>query len=262
MKTRVAASLIAIVLLRLTAAAQSPVNQARVADAHGTVEKKLNPTDARWQKVSVGDVLSPAASIRTGANSAVLLALHDRHNLRIGEQTELQLKELGQNRSYLFDLIRGEIWSFVNKARQPAKYEVETPSTVLGVTGTLFSVEHNTKTDESETTVAAGSVSVGRGASAQSVAMGFQTKVRKGQNAPAQVRPLDPHMRMMWQHMRQNESWTTAAGDKKIDPQTEARVQELKDQRAQQQEQLQKLQQQRQQQKKGAAKAKASEKKP
>jgi hypothetical protein len=93
----------------------------------------------------------------------VLLVFSDKHAFRIGQRAEVQLKELGQSSSYSFELLGGQIWSFVNKARKPAKYEVETPSTVLGVSGTLFSVDHNSQTNESEISVADGEVSARQG---------------------------------------------------------------------------------------------------
>lgn len=144
MKVRLTTLLLTFALSGVCAQAQT--NQARVADAYGSVEKRLSPTDTRWQPVSIGDLLTPSSTVRTGANSAALLILPDKHAFRIGERGEVQLKELGQNRSYSFEVLKGQIWSFVDKARKPAKYGIETPSTVLGVSGRS---ENWTKKNES-----------------------------------------------------------------------------------------------------------------
>ena len=72
---------------------------------------------------------------------------------------------MGQNNSAtISSFIEGEIWSFVNKARKPTKYEVETTSTVLGVSGTLFNISHNRSTPTSlDMSVADGVVSLRQG---------------------------------------------------------------------------------------------------
>jgi len=208
--------------------------QARVSDAVGTVEKKVS-SSAQWQTVSVGDVLSPDTSLRTGTNSAILLAFPDRHVVRIGEYSELRLRELGQNSSYSFQLLNGQIWSFVNKAKKPAKYDVETPSTVLGVSGTLFHVNHDTQTNESNISVADGVVSVGRGSAVQRVQKGFQTRVRQGQTGRASVTKLDTKAREMWDHLRKSENWTKGNAAPQINRQTESRLRTLQEERSQRQ---------------------------
>src|SRR2546428_12926646 len=110
MHIRLIQVLVAFVLWNLSAQAQT--DQVRIADAYGSVEKRLSPADTRWQPVSVGDLLTATSSIRTAGNSAVLLIFPDKHAFRIGERAEVQLKELGQSNSYSFELLRGQIWSF------------------------------------------------------------------------------------------------------------------------------------------------------
>jgi hypothetical protein len=107
-------------------------------DAFGQVEKKVG---SGWKKVSVGDVLPEATTIRTGAGGAALLLLLDGgHRVRIGEKTTVTLAKLGEGKNFSLQVLGGQVWSLVRKASQPASFRVETPSAVAGVTGTLFGV--------------------------------------------------------------------------------------------------------------------------
>ncbi len=250
-----------LIIMMFAASGHAQANQARVADAYGAVEKKLNPADARWQSVNIGDMLNPSAVVRTGPGSAALLVFPDKHAFRIGERAEVQLKELGQNNSYSFEVLRGQIWSFVNKAKKPAKYEVETPSTVLGVSGTLFTVEHDAQANESEVSVADGTVNAGRGAAAQRVEKGYQLRLRRGQ-AGGVPQKHDNHTKQMWSTIQQSEAWTKGNATAKLNREAEEKIRALKEQRRQEQAvQQRRAQQQQQKQQKKEQKKKQAPKK-
>jgi len=209
-------------------AAQTAGARTRVADAYGKAEKRLSVTDTKWTPINVSDLLGPDATIRTGDNAAVILVFPDKHAFRIGEGAEVRLKEVGQNRSYSFELIKGEVWSFVNKAKKPAKYEVETPSTVLGVSGTLFSVDHDPGADESEVSVAEGEVNMRQGGATHRIGKGFMTRLRRGQVDPARLEQHNDSIRQMWEHLQQSENWTKGSDAPKLNKQTEQRLRTLK----------------------------------
>jgi hypothetical protein len=257
MKERI--TLFLTILFAWNLCAQAQTDRARVIDAHGTVQKRVNPAVLRLQPVSIGDLLPPDSVVRTGPNSAALLMLPDKHTFRIGERTEVHLKEVGLNKSYSFEVIRGQIWSFVDKAAKPAKYEVETPSTVLGVSGTLFSVEHNVQTNESEVTVNDGQVAVHQGNMVHQVGKGYQVRLRKGQTTPAVVEKHDNGTKKMWDHLQKTESWTTKNNDPKISADSEDQLRAIQTERqqaqqAERQQQRQEKQQARQKQNKKGAK--------
>jgi hypothetical protein len=247
MKPRIA--LLVSLLLGLGICAQAQTDRARVADAHGTVQKRSSPADTRVQPVSIGDLLLPESVVRTGPDSAALLILPDKHNFRIGERAEVHLKELGQSKSYSFEVIRGQIWSFVDKAGKPAKYEVETPSTVLGVSGTLFSVSHNAQTTQSEVTVADGQVSVRQGSMVHQVGKGYMLRLRRGQTAPAMVEKHDAGTKKMWDHLQKTENWTTKNANPKISQDSESELRAIQAERQQEQQRLQNEKKQLQEQK-------------
>jgi hypothetical protein len=235
-------------LLAWSIRAQAQTDRARVADAHGTVQSRSNPADTRLRPVSIGDLLLPDSIVRTGPNSAALLILPDKHTFRIGERSEVHLKELGQNKSYSFEVLRGQIWSFVDKAAKPAKYEVETPSTVLGVSGTLFSVEHRVQTGQSEVTVADGQVSVHQDNMVHQVGKGYLLRIRRGQTTPATPEKHDAGTKKMWDHLQKQESWTAKNNNPKISPDSEDQLRAIQTERQQEEQQLQREKQQRQQQ--------------
>src|SRR5689334_11788257 len=109
----------------------APSERAKVEDAFGTAQKQIGGDKAAWKNISVGDLLAPQTTVKTGENSAVLLQLPDQHVLRVGAGTTVVLKELGKDKSFSFNVLSGRVWSYVRHASNPAKYEVETPSAVV-----------------------------------------------------------------------------------------------------------------------------------
>ena len=86
--------------------------------------------------------------LRTGSNGAALLQLPHNHLMRVGAGTTLVLRQLNDANQFSFKVLSGQVWSLVRKANHPTKYEVETPSAVAGVTGTIFSVSADAQTGE------------------------------------------------------------------------------------------------------------------
>jgi hypothetical protein len=190
--------------------AQTP--RAKAADVRGRAEQRAGKRqEDRWSPIKGGDLLSADSTVRTAADSAVLLVLPDEHVVRIGENTVLDLKELGENNSFSFALLAGRIWSFVDKAKKPAKYEVETPSTILGVSGTLFSVAHDEGSDDTEVSVDEGQVRLRQGQTSKNVDAGSQLRVprdRLEQTTPVMHTPATA---AMWKAIR-SEKWAAPGG--------------------------------------------------
>ena len=181
--------------------------KAKVTDAFGTAQKRSGSATAAWQDISVGDLLPTQTTVKTGDDSAVLLQLPDEHVLRVGANTTIELRELGANKSFSFRVVSGRIWSLVEKASKPAKYEVETPSAVAGVEGTLFSVFHEEDTQQTAVSTDEGQVNVRQGSQSVKVGAGYSTRLRRNQRVPPQVFEHPPAMKQMWQMMHQRETW-------------------------------------------------------
>jgi hypothetical protein len=200
-----------------------PAERAKVVDAFGTVQKLLGDEKAKWQNVNVGDLLPTQTTLKTGDNSAVLLLLPDQHVFRIGAQTTLQLRQLGKDKEFSFHVIRGRIWSFVRRAEKPAKYEIETPSAVVGVSGTVFSVFHDPSSDQTTVSTEQGEVQIRQGANTIAVPKGFATSLLRNQRTPFQTFPQPEAMRRMWQAIRRQETWMSPNRPLRLDRQVEQR---------------------------------------
>ena len=179
----------------------------KVTDAFGIAQKQTGDAKAPWRDISVGDLLPAQSSVKTGKNSAVLITLQGGHVLRIGSETTVQLREVGKDRSFSFEVLSGKIWSLVRSANKPAKYEVETPSVVAGVEGTLFAVIHDQASEESTVSTNQGTVNLRQGDKTVKVAEGLSSSVTRNQKTPLAAAPTPQNLQGMWQTIRK-ENWT------------------------------------------------------
>jgi hypothetical protein len=188
---------------------------AKVTDAFGSAQKQPDNANAAWQEISVGDLLLPQTSVKTGDNSAVLLLLPGGHLLRVGSNTTVQLRELGQNKSFSFSVLSGRVWSVVRAANKPTKYEVETPSAVAGVEGTLFSVFYEQDIEQTAVSTSQGTVNLRQGKQEVKVTEGTTAEIQRNQKTPLAAVPSPAKYRQMWQTMRK-ETWIhpASAGNK------------------------------------------------
>jgi hypothetical protein len=212
----------------VAAIAQQPsTDRAKVADAYGQTQKRVSRTPERWAPIVVGDLLAPDSAVRTGEHSAVLVQMINGHSIRVGPSSTVELKEVGANSSYSFQLIAGELWSFVNKARRPTRYEVDTPTAVLGVRGTIFHVDYDGTANDSLVSVNEGTVSLTQGAVTQSVEKGYQIRIRRNQLARARVVKHTVATQQMWKVVLR-ENWAREGGRAKLDNTAEAELIRLK----------------------------------
>ncbi len=202
-------------------------DKAKVVDVFGAVQKRIGDEKAKWANVNVGDLLPSKTTVKTAEKSAALLLLPDKHVFRIGAQTTIELREVGKDKNFSFNVVSGKVWSFVNSAAKPTKYEVETPSAVVGVTGTLFSVFHDAETNETMVSADEGEVTVRQGERRMRVAKGFLMRLRRNQPAPPQVMQHPEQMRKMWQHVRQHEGWMKPKDGLRLNPKIEERLKDL-----------------------------------
>jgi hypothetical protein len=199
----------------LIAQAQTVMEKAKVVDAFGTA-KRRNSDSAPWQNINVGDLLPTQTTVQTGDNSAVLLQLPDRHIFRIGAASTVQLKQLGKDKEFSFSVLSGHVWSFVRRAEKPAKYEIETPSAVIGVSGTVFSVSHDPNSADTEVSTDKGEVNVSAGGATQIVATGYTLRARRGL-ALARAVVQTQAQRHVWQALHAHEKWLGGASSGRLD---------------------------------------------
>lgn len=98
-------------------------------------------TEGKWQKATVGKILSQEDIIRTYSKSYCIILFKAGHTIRISENTELALSSLIDNKVGL-KLSNGRVRAKVSKLSQGQVFEVITPTLVFAVRGTDFAVEH------------------------------------------------------------------------------------------------------------------------
>ena len=188
---------------------------ALVKDVYGPATQRKGDKGPE-KKLNNGDLLTTLTTIKTGDSAAVLLLLAGNHVFRIGEKTTVVLSELGKDKSYSFKVLAGNIWSFVRKVNKPTKYEVETPSAVAGVSGTVFAVFHDSDSQETTVSTNNGQVDVRQGADSTPVPVtqGKMLRMSKGSRSGGLPKPEDqpPAHRRMWFMMRNQEGWMPRQG--------------------------------------------------
>ncbi|OPX29814.1 MAG: hypothetical protein B1H08_02995 [Candidatus Omnitrophica bacterium 4484_171] len=134
--------------LIFAAAAQDINRSASIDSLKGKVQVKLI-NEKSWNSAKVGMILHEGDSIRTSAGSWAFLNLDKGKTatVEVKENTQLLLSELKKNDSgdvkdTLLDLAIGKILIKVQKLRkESSKFEVKTPTSIVGVRGTVFAVE-------------------------------------------------------------------------------------------------------------------------
>ena len=108
-----------------------------ILEIAGTAEV-LPAGEAAWSAATAGRGLRLGDRFRTLARSRATLRLSDRSQLRMGESSELQVREAPSG-SPLYRLWRGVIYFFHRD--QPGRFEFETPGASAAVRGTEFVLE-------------------------------------------------------------------------------------------------------------------------
>jgi hypothetical protein len=131
-----------------TAIAADVKRTASISDMKGTVEVRTKQ-DKKWVGAKIGMPLSEGDMIRTMANSWVLLNVDGKvetATVEVKENSQLKMAQLLQNdksstQTTLLDLALGEVLIKAKKLHsEKSKFEVKTPTSIVAVRGTTFSV--------------------------------------------------------------------------------------------------------------------------
>lgn len=127
--------------------AEETSRTAAVKELKGTVEVKT--PKASWVAAQVGMILNQQDIIRTKKDSWAVINLDgtgETATVEIKQNSQMKLAELKQNKEQgtqntLLDLALGEILIKAQKLHsEKSKFEVKTPTSIVGVRGTTFSV--------------------------------------------------------------------------------------------------------------------------
>jgi hypothetical protein len=141
--------IIALLICGFAVTADAAVTQrtATVIEMDGTAEVKV-PDEGQWKAADLGMTLSEGDTVRTESDSLLVLRLEgvETADVEIKERTVMKLAEFFEDKDEatqrtLLDLAIGEILVTSKKLQsEKSKFEVKTPTSIVGVRGTTFSV--------------------------------------------------------------------------------------------------------------------------
>jgi hypothetical protein len=118
---------------------------ASIYELQNDVDARQTQSD-QWINALEGQQLLTGGGTKTGEESRVRVDITDGTILRIGPNTEFQLAELSpqaENPVTRLQLEAGKVWVWVTRSLGAGAFEIETPSGVATVRGSLMSVEYD-----------------------------------------------------------------------------------------------------------------------
>jgi hypothetical protein len=140
--------LVAVFLGTISFAADT-ARQAKVISSSGDALIKKSG-GAAWLPVKADMIVNQGDTIKTGKSSEAVLNLGGAGNVEVKESSQLSIAQLVQNsatgnKKTLLDLAMGEVFIKAEKLHgKEEKFEVKTPTSIVGVRGTKFSVKVET----------------------------------------------------------------------------------------------------------------------
>jgi len=119
--------------------------QAKIINVKGDVIVKKSGQES-WIPAKIDMIMTQGDVIKTGNESNALLDLGGSGTAEINPNSQLSLAQIAQdttgNKKTLLDLAVGEVFIKAEKLRTTEeKFEVKTPTSIVGVRGTKFSVK-------------------------------------------------------------------------------------------------------------------------
>ncbi len=139
--------LVVLVCLVSFVFAQQVKRTAVISDLSGKVE--VRDASGKWRPASKGMVLKEGNAVRTMKGSSVMLTLDGDIQsgvVQLKQNSQLTLAELYKDKkkntqNTLLDLALGEVLVKTKKLQEAgSRFEVKTPTSIVGVRGTEFSV--------------------------------------------------------------------------------------------------------------------------
>ena len=136
-----------VAVFTVVASAVETKRTATISEIQGTVDVK--PAQGKWLTARVGMVLNQGDMVRTKAKSSAILDLDGNAKtakVEMKENSQLSLAKLMENKAEnaqttMLELSIGKILINVKKLETTkSKFEVTTPTSIVGVRGTTFSV--------------------------------------------------------------------------------------------------------------------------
>ena len=203
---------ILLCLTVFTARAETIAGEATLLDLQGKVEYRVGAS-AAWQGARLNQKLTPGQSIRTGRGARAALLLSDRTQIRLNENTELDLVAIGPApRSAAQSKFRqraGRAW--VQSKTPPKSLEWQTPTAIAGIRGTDWEMAV-AEDGKSTLSVFSGRIAFGNEQGQVSVAADEQAVAEQGK-APVKLTVRNLKDRIQWVTAYQMTPWRLVALD-------------------------------------------------
>ena len=102
-----------------------------------------------WQKARVGQEIKTGASVKTGADSRARIDISDGSIIRLGPTTVFELAEISpspRDPVTRMKLSAGRLWATVTKALGTGAFEIDTPTGLAAVRGSMMGVAYDPAT--------------------------------------------------------------------------------------------------------------------
>ncbi len=149
-----------------------------------------------WRPAKVNQSLFPANLVRTGDASRMAVMFPDRTQVKLAQNSVLQIKEVssGKEAKTVLNLNAGRSW--MQSKTTPGGLSVQTPSATASIRGTDWEIAVDPD-GRSTLTVFSGAAEFSNELGTVSVAMNEQAVAEKGK-APVKVQILNPRERIQW----------------------------------------------------------------
>lgn len=149
-----------------------------------------------WRPAKLNQTLFPANLVRTGDASKMAVMFPDRTQVKLAQNSVLQIKEVstGKEAKTVLNLNAGRSW--MQSKTTPGGLSVETPSATASIRGTDWEIAVEPD-GRSTLTVFSGAADFSNAQGSVSVAVNEQAVAEKGK-APVKVQILNPRERIQW----------------------------------------------------------------
>jgi Flp pilus assembly protein TadD len=180
----------------LSTAADPPAKTAEIVSLEGSGEFRAGAQQA-WNAARVKQELFPGQFVRTGELSRMGLSFIDQSQIRINQNTVLQIKEVaapGSGSQTVLSLLSGQAWSQAKNAARGLK--VQTPSATAAIRGTDWELRVDDQ-GRSTLTVLSGEVEFFNDFGSLTVTTSEQAIAEIGK-APVKLLISNPRERVQW----------------------------------------------------------------
>ncbi|MBC7602893.1 MAG: tetratricopeptide repeat protein [Ramlibacter sp.] len=197
-------AVIAVTWMAAAVAARAQAN-AEIVLLVGKGEKRATE-QAAWNPATLNEKVSAGSFVRTLANSQMGLYLPDRTQIRLNQNSQLQVKTVADAAQFTqtqLQLTAGRAWSQAKPQTAPASANtnearviIQTPTATMGVLGTDWEIEV-LPGGETQLVVLSGVVDISNERGALSIGAGEAALARAGA-APVRLVLVNPASRVQW----------------------------------------------------------------